>query len=107
MPRLHIAAGPCGLKGKVCEHPDLVSPPTSHQLESMPRSALLSEILDLPAAERLRLVEEIWDSLAASAESVPVPEWHQAELDRRLDDPAEQATISWEEVQASLRKPTP
>ena len=73
----------------------------------MPRSALLSEILDLPAAERLRLVEEIWDSLAASAESVPVPEWHQAELDRRLDDPGEQATISWEEVQASLRKPTP
>jgi putative addiction module component (TIGR02574 family) len=73
----------------------------------MPRSALLSEILELPPAERLRLVEEIWDSLAVSAESVPVPDWHQAELDRRLDDPAEEATISWEEVQASLRKPTP
>ena len=73
----------------------------------MPRSALLSEILNLPAAERLRLVEEIWGSLAATAESVPVPEWHQAELDRRLDDPSEQATVSWEEVQASLRKPTP
>ncbi len=73
----------------------------------MPRSALLSEILNLPAAERLRLGEEIWDSLAATAESVPVPEWHQAELDRRLDDPSEQATVSWEEVQASLRKPTP
>jgi len=73
----------------------------------MSRSALLSEILDLPAEDRLQLVERIWDSLAATADSVPVPEWHQSELDRRLADPDEQATISWEEVQASLRKPKP
>lgn len=75
------------------------------QFESMSRSALLSEILDLPAEDRLQLVESIWDSLAASAESVPVPEWHQAELDDRLGDPDERATVSWEEVQARLRKP--
>jgi hypothetical protein len=30
----------------------------------MSRPALLAEILDLPTAERLRLVEDIWDSLA-------------------------------------------
>ena len=73
----------------------------------MSRSALLSEILDLPAEDRLQLVERIWDSLAATAESVPVPEWHQAELDRRLADPNELATVSWEEVQARLRKSKP
>jgi putative addiction module component (TIGR02574 family) len=73
----------------------------------MSRLALLSEILDLPAEDRLQLVERIWDSLAASAQSVPVPEWHQAELDHRLGDPDEQATVSWQEVQARLRKPEP
>ncbi|MGK2935917.1 MAG: addiction module protein [Gemmatimonadaceae bacterium] len=31
---------------------------------------------------RLQLVEKIWDSLAVSAASIPVPGWHQAELDR-------------------------
>jgi len=73
----------------------------------MSRSALLREILDLPAEDRIQLVERIWDSLAASAESVPVPEWHQSELDHRLGDPDEQATLSWEEVKARLRKPEP
>jgi putative addiction module component (TIGR02574 family) len=91
----------------VMPHPDVASPATTHHFQGMSRSALLSEILDLPAAERLQLVEEIWDSLAASVESVPVPEWHRTELDRRLDDPSEKATISWEEVQAGLRKPKP
>ncbi len=71
----------------------------------MTRSALLNEILDLPADERLQLVEDIWDSLAVSVESVPVPGWHKVELDRRLEDPSEQATLSWEDVQTRLRKP--
>lgn len=69
--------------------------------------ALLNEILDLSAEERLQLVENIWDSLAASADSVPVPGWHQAELERRLDDPDERATVSCEEVQTRLRNPKP
>ena len=71
----------------------------------MTRPALLNEILDLPADERLQLVEKIWDSLAASADSIPVPDWHKEELDRRLDDSSEQATESWEDVQARLRSP--
>lgn len=70
----------------------------------MTRSALLNEILELPADERLHLVEMIWDSLAVSAESVSVPDWHKAELDRRLEDPSEQATLSWEDVQTRLRQ---
>ena len=66
----------------------------------MIRPSLLDEILHLPAAERLRLVEDVWDSLAASTDDVPVPEWHRAELDDRLADPTEQATISVEELKA-------
>ena len=69
----------------------------------MTRPALLDEILHLPAAERLGLVEDIWDSLTASAADVPVPDWHGEGLDRRLADPTEQATISADELTARLR----
>jgi putative addiction module component (TIGR02574 family) len=72
----------------------------------MPPSALLDEILRLPADQRLKLVEDIWDSLAASPSEVPVPQWHRDELDRRLADSSEQATITWDDVQSRL-KPRP
>ena len=67
---------------------------------------LLDEIMRLPAAQQLELVEEVWDRLAASPTNVPMPEWHRAELDRRLDDPSEKATDTWGDVQARL-KPRP
>ena len=39
----------------------------------------------LSPEERLQLVEDLWDSLAIGApESVPIPESHARELDRRL-----------------------
>lgn len=69
----------------------------------MIRPALLNEILHLPAAERLRLVEDVWDSLAASTSDVPVPDWHRAELDARLADPSEQPTISVADLKDRLR----
>ena len=69
----------------------------------MIRPALLEEVLHLPAAERLRLVEDVWDSLVASAEEIPVPDWHRAELEARLADPAEQATISLQQLRDRLR----
>ena len=43
----------------------------------------LSEILRLSPAERILLVQDIWDSLAASPEEVPVPPEHLEELRRR------------------------
>ena len=44
----------------------------------------VAEILELPVAERIRLDEQIWDSIAAVPEAVPVSEELKAELDRRL-----------------------
>ena len=67
-------------------------------------NALRNEILQLPPSERLKLVEEIWDSLAGTPESVPIPDWHKEELDRRLDDPAPGPGETWEQVRAKLRK---
>ena len=65
---------------------------------------ILEEILRLPPDQRLRLVEDIWESLAASPADVPVPEWHRAVLDERLADPGEAAGRSWDEVQANARR---
>jgi putative addiction module component (TIGR02574 family) len=60
----------------------------------------------LSLAERILLVEEIWDSIAAEAEALDVPQSHKDELDRRLTayhaDP--HAGASWEEVKARLQK---
>lgn len=45
----------------------------------------LKEIRRLSVAERLQLVEDIWDTIAASPESLPVTDAEKAELDRRLE----------------------
>jgi putative addiction module component (TIGR02574 family) len=71
---------------------------------AMSQRPLRDEILQLPPAERLRLVEEIWESLAQSPDVVPVPDWHRELLDDRLADPAEQATRTWEQVQENARR---
>ena len=58
------------------------------------------EIKRLTVAERILLVEEIWDSIAADQESVEITAAQKQELDRRLE--AYRASgdkgSSWEEV---------
>jgi putative addiction module component (TIGR02574 family) len=70
----------------------------------MSSKGLLEEILRLPVADRLELLEQIWDSIAATPEELPVPEWHKAELDRRLDHPSPDPPLSWDEVRARLNQ---
>lgn len=64
----------------------------------------LKDILKLSVLERVQLAEEIWDSIAADPESLPVTDAQKRELDLRrdahADDPA--STRSWEEVRADL-----
>jgi putative addiction module component (TIGR02574 family) len=60
----------------------------------------------LSAEDRLRLIEEIWDTLSDSLEDLPLPESHKEELDRRLTaaDTNPNAGSPWEEVKARLRR---
>ena len=44
----------------------------------------IPEIGRLTVAEKMLLVEELWDSIAAEGARVPVPDSHRKELDRRL-----------------------
>lgn len=61
----------------------------------------MEEILRLPVEDRLRLVEDVWDSIAAQPDAVPMPEWHRKELDRRLAEPSAEY-LSAEGVQRRL-----
>jgi putative addiction module component (TIGR02574 family) len=62
----------------------------------------LSDILGLPASERLALASAIWDSLAATPESVPVPDWHRETVGQRLAE--DDAKASKGETFAELRR---
>ena len=70
----------------------------------MTPKAILDEILHLPLDERLRLVEDIWDSIAVTPEAVTVPDWHRDELDRRLAQTSPGPSLSWDDVRAKLHE---
>jgi len=46
----------------------------------------LSELLQLPVEERLKLVEALWDSIAEFPEALELSAAQKQELDRRLED---------------------
>ena len=62
-------------------------------------------IFDLTPAEKLQLVEDLWDDLAATPSHVPLHEWQKKELARRkanlMSKPA--SGLSWDEVKAGVR----
>lgn len=45
-----------------------------------------TKLRDLPLDERIRVVEDLWDSIAADQTALPLTADQKAELDRRLDD---------------------
>ncbi|MEI8022538.1 MAG: addiction module protein [Schlesneria sp.] len=44
-----------------------------------------SELLDLPASEKLRIIEMLWDKLGESLSEIPLPDWVEEEGLRRLN----------------------
>jgi putative addiction module component (TIGR02574 family) len=62
-------------------------------------------LFDLSPPEKLQLVEDLWDDLAATPSAVPIHEWQKNELARRkanlMSQPA--SGMSWEELKARVR----
>jgi len=58
----------------------------------------------LSPEEKLRLLEEVWDSLAADPSQVPLTESQRRELDRRLDELDREGPtgIPWERVLSEI-----
>ena len=66
----------------------------------------ISELLKLPVAERIKLVEAIWDSIAAAPDALELTEAEREELDRRWAayerDPS--SGSPWAEVRARIHR---
>jgi putative addiction module component (TIGR02574 family) len=64
-----------------------------------------SSIFDLSPSEKLQLVEDLWDDLAASPGEIPIHDWQKEELQRRKanlqKNPA--SGLTWEEVKQRVR----
>jgi putative addiction module component (TIGR02574 family) len=64
-----------------------------------------TSFFDLSPAEKLQLVEDLWDDLAADPTAVPVHDWQKEELARRkanlMKNPA--SGLTWEEVKRRVR----
>lgn len=64
----------------------------------------VSEILELSGAEKIQIVEDIWDSIIQNPEQLPLSEKEKGELDKRLADyeanPAD--GIEWETLKKNI-----
>lgn len=62
-------------------------------------------VFDLSPAEKLQLVEDLWDDLAATPEDVPVHDWQVQELDRRKANLSRNPAsgLSWAAVKQRIR----
>lgn len=64
-----------------------------------------TSIFELSPSEKLQLVEDLWDDLAATPEAVPVHDWQKEELALRkarlMRNPA--SGLTWEEVKRRVR----
>lgn len=63
------------------------------------------DIAELPVAEKLRLMEKLWDALSAQAEDTVVPAWHQEVLAQRLDRlrSGGEAVAPWAQAKERIR----
>ena len=79
---------------------------SERQAENTAMSTVRTKVRSLSVADRRRLLEEIWDSLAETPEAIPVTDAQRKELARRRHAHARNpsAAKSWAEVRARLRR---
>ena len=65
----------------------------------------LSQLADLTLSEKLQLVEDLWDHIAASSEPLAVRDWQKQELDRRKRnyDANPGSGVSWKDAKRRMR----
>jgi len=64
----------------------------------------MDSIKRLSVAERVRLVQDIWDTLQPTAEELPLTEEQRQLIDRRLEEHRHDpdSAIPWEQVKARI-----
>ena len=65
----------------------------------------IAELHCLPKKEKLRIIEMLWEDLAADADSIESPAWHMAELKKTEEHlrKGEDEVLDWQEVKTKLR----
>jgi putative addiction module component (TIGR02574 family) len=65
----------------------------------------LRSVFDLSPSEKLQLVEDLWDDLAASPDVIPVNDWQKDEVDRRKANLSRNPAsgLSWDDVKRQVR----
>lgn len=84
--------------------------PTLIYTTSMPTLTVAAEYMKLSLSERIQLVEDIWDSIAAEApDTVELSQAQKAELHRRVAahraDPS--SSVPWEQVRSRCFRANP
>lgn len=71
----------------------------------MDLQTVLTAVESWPAEDRLRLIEEVWESLEADPEASALTEAQKEDLQRRLDAYRDnpRAGSPWEEVKARIQ----
>ena len=68
-------------------------------------NAQVTSVFDLSPSEKLQLVEDLWDDVAATPDVLPVHDWQKEELARRkanlIRNPG--SGLTWEELQRRVR----
>ena len=66
---------------------------------------IVEEIKKLNLAEKLLLIEDVWDSIAQSNLELPMPEWQKQELDKRYREykAGNQKLFDWQQVHDEFR----
>jgi putative addiction module component (TIGR02574 family) len=61
--------------------------------------------LELTAAEKLQLIEDLWNDLTTTPDAIPVHDWQKEELARRKANLAQQPAsgLSWDEIKRRVR----
>ena len=66
----------------------------------------IAELRKLPRTEKLKIIETLWDDLAADEGSFPSPAWHEEELKKTEAEFAAGRVeiLDWPEAKRELRK---
>ncbi len=82
-----------------------VSLDKDYQQRTMAETNNFSSVFDLSPTEKLQLVEDLWDDLAASPDTIPIHDWQKQELARRKtnlkNNPG--SGVYWEEIKQRIR----
>jgi putative addiction module component (TIGR02574 family) len=64
------------------------------------------EIQELSVADRLQLLEEVWETLANHEAALPMTEGHKQEIDRRLEEwhKTGENGATWQQVRKRIEK---